>query len=380
MSHLHAPILDQRASRQGLPEGFADLDELVYGHDPGAIPEDAQALARAFGPDNPWFDSPGHEALTLCAPGLGRLAVFKPGSLTLQGLPCGFFGYWEAAPDQERAQRALFEQAARWAKAHGLRRLYGPIQFSTYGRYRLRTWAEPQAQTFLGEPYNPPDYGPQLQALGLTRAQGYVTQISDHATLRQVIDQKLTLAQAMHERGYTSHALTPQLWLSRLPELHAMIDAIFGGNFAYTPLSFEAFARACGEPFVARADPQASVMITDPDGALAAFLLVYPDYSPLLVRAAGADRVHPDALRYEQHAAAAAAHGADAAIFKTVGVHPAHRRQGIMDALSASSMVGCQQRYARLIGALIREDNPSRNFSRDHLLFERTYHLYQLDL
>lgn len=361
-----------------LPEGFCELSELIYEHDPHHIPEDASALERAFSQANPWFNVEGQEAACLCIPKQGRLAVFKPLGLKIDGQPTGFFGYWEAAPDSLTHQRALFEQAGTWAKARGLSQLYGPINFSTYGSYRLRTKAAPNSSCFIGEPYNPDYYPALIEAAGLARAQGYVTQISDNATLGAAVRQKLPLVDRLRDQGFSIEPLSHERWLAHLPELHGMIDAIFGGNFAYTPLSYESFAQACGQRFIQKADPEASAIMMTPEGHVAGFFLLYPDYGPLVARSAGAARIAPDALDFHTHASRAFALGSDAGILKTVGVRPELRRMGIMDALTAQIMDWANDRYARWIGALIREDNPSRNFGRAYLLDERGYQLYRL--
>lgn len=361
-----------------LPEGFCELSELIYTQDPHHIPEDKGALERAFSETNPWFAVPEQEAACLCIPEQGRLAVFKPKGLKIDGQRAGFFGYWEAAPESREHQRALFAQAADWAKARGLDVLYGPINFSTYGQYRLRTEAAPGSSCFIGEPYNPDYYPALLEATGVERAQGYVTQISDNATLGAAVRQKLPQVELLRQRGFSIEPLTHERWLSHLPELHGMIDAIFGGNFAYTPLSYESFAQACGQRFIQKADPEASAIMMTPEGQVAGFFLLYPDYGPLVARQAGDERVSPDALDFHTHAHKAHALGSDAGILKTVGVRPELRRMGIMDALTAQIMDWANDRYARWIGALIREDNPSRNFGRAYLLDERGYQLYRL--
>lgn len=113
---------------------------------------------------------------------------------------------------------------------------------------------------------------------------------------------------------------------------------------------------------------------------MAGFFLLYPDYGPLVARSASDEHVSPDELSFHKHAARAIVGGGDAGILKTVGVRPELRRMGIMDALTAQIMDWANDRCARWIGALIREDNPSRNFGRAYLLDERGYQLYRLVL
>lgn len=367
------------APTSSLPEGFVELEAQLYAQDPHYIPRAKGALERAFSAQNPWFAG-GNKACALSVPGAARLAVYSPSGLEIDGLRAGFFGCFEAASGAQAEVNALMDEAIKWAKARGLQRLYGPIDFNTYGPYRLRTDAEPGAGCFIGEPYSLPHYPAMLERTGASIAQRYVSQITDVETIQAALQAKLPLLDQLQGQGFTLAPLTPQRWLERLDELHGMIDDIFGANFAYTPLSLESFKQACGPSFIQKADPERSVLLTTADGRVGGFWLVYPDYSPLVSQGAGDARLSPDQLSYEPHAAQALAQGNRTLIFKTVGVRPDLRRLGLMDAMSAWSLLRIQGRYDRLIGALIREDNPSRRFAQAHLLAERGYTLYSLIL
>ena len=362
-----------REGAAGVDDAFADLPHLVYAHDPAWIPEERESLARAFGPGNPWLAA--GRAATLCVPGRARLAVFRDPRCRVGGAPAAFFGYWEhqGAPD---ATRRLLDAARDWARAAGAEVLCGPVDFTTFGRYRLRLSAEPGAGAFAGEPYNPPDYPAVLAAAGLAPVQRYVTQIA--ALGPRAVAAKVPARDALLDAGYTIEPLDGERWLAMLPELHRAADEIFGANFAYTPVSLATFAASHGDAVARRLCPRASLVARAPDGSLAGFTLVYPDYGPLLAR--GGAAVPASRVSFAEHAPRLAGLGARTAVVKTVGVAAAHRRRGVMDAMGVTVVERGGAHYDRWVAALIRADNPSRRFGAVHAGTERHYALYACEL
>ncbi len=133
----------------GVAAGFLELPSGVYAGDPMWIPEDSEATRRAFSPDNVWFTR--GSARTWCVPGSTRVAAFLGPDQRIDGERAAFFGYWETVDDVE-VNRCLFASLVAWARDRGAKSVYGPINFNTYGLYRLRTEVEPGGVTFPGEP------------------------------------------------------------------------------------------------------------------------------------------------------------------------------------------------------------------------------------
>ena len=364
-----------RAGTAGLDDAFVELPRAVYADDPLWIPEEEAELRRAFGGDNAWFGS--GTAVTMCIPGRARLAVFRQHGCVIDGQSAAWFGYFESANDPE-AVSALLGEAADWARAEGAEVLYGPIDFNTFGRYRIRVGAEPDAMPFPGEPYNPPYYADLLRGAGFTPAREYVTQIG--RIRPQPLEAKRAIAASIERQGYTLEPLDGASWLAALPELHRKADEIFSESFAYTPVPFEQFALGYGASVARRLCARTSLLARDSDGDLAAFLLVYPHYGPLAIQGAGDARVPMSALSYEEHDPVLVARGETRAVAKTVGVCPKHRSRGLMDALGAVAIDRGVGRYDRWVGAMIRADNRSRRFGAAHAETERTYALYRRDL
>lgn len=364
----------ERAIGEGLPPGFSELPARVYGDDPMWIPEDPAALLRSFSPDNPWFAR--GDSVLLAVPDEARLALFFQPDLRIEGRRAAFFGYWESARNPE-ADVPLFDRACAIAKARGAEDLYGPINFTTFGNYRLRLSSEPGAWTFPDEPYNPSYYPSILEASGFALDQTYLTQVGTMEAGRMVREWKRPEQDKLLGRGYRVETLTHSMWMDALPELHGLIDHIFGANFAYSALSFESFAAKCGESFIRRACPHTSVMARGPEGDIAGFFLVYPHYGPLVTQAAGPERLSSSTLSYEEHAPRLAEQDWRGCVAKTVGVAPAHRGEGVMNGLTVGIFDRGDGRYEHWLGAMIRKGNFSSNFAEGNTVGERWYGLYR---
>lgn len=364
--------IEETVGGEGLPKGFLDLPPLIYADDPLWIPEEPRLVEAAFDNGNLWFER--GRAFALVIPERARLAVFVDPAALIGARPAAFFGYWETVGDAE-TDAALFARAEGWARTRGALDLYGPINFTTYGNYRLRLSAEPGAIPFPGEPYNPPFYPDRLARLGFALRETYLTQVSPMSVARELREARRRVAARAGGR-YRIEALTPEVWLRHLGDMHRLADAIFGGSFAYTPLPYPAFERACGEAFIRRACPVTSVIAYGPNGEIAGLFLVYPHYGPLVVQGAGGGRVSVSELSFERHGPLLARSGYRAAVLKTVGVAPEHRHRGLMEAITVSALDRGEGRYDHWLGALIRSDNPSRRFAEGKTPFERSYALY----
>ena len=358
-----------------LARGFVEVATSVYAADPLWIPEDAESLARAFDDSNPWFAQ--GEAATWCEPGSARVAGFFQPSLRVDGRPVAFFGCWES--QQDGADAALFARLEAWARARGALDVFGPIDFTTYGPYRVLLDPGPGEPPFVDEPYNPAGYSELLEELGFALDRSYLSQLGPSADAVPLADLHRPKLTALEAAGYTVESLRPEAWLERLPEIHGMVDSIFGANFAYSPLSWSAFSAACGERFIRKTHPEVSVVAWGPDGDLAGFFLVYPDYGPL-VRQGAADRVAVADLDFARHGERAALEPSPALIAKTVGVAPNHRRRGVMGAMTTALMDRGNPRCARWVGATIRSDNFSRRYADEARSGARWYGLYKKTL
>lgn len=358
-----------------VPDAFLELPHAIYADDPQWIPEDRGATGFAFSRAHDWFDT--GQAAGFCIAGTARLAVFRQPSLCIDGRPAAVFGFWEQKGDSD-ATAALLREAEEWSRAAGAEVLYGPVDFNTSRRYRVRLEAEAGAQTYLGEPYNPSHYPALLGAAGYRVARRYLTQIGTRQPAR--VGHKERVRDAVMAAGYRIQPLNGATWLENLDEVKRLADAIFAENFAFSPESVDAFARGFGDVVARRLCPRTSLLARDPNGAIVGFVLIYPQYAPLVTQSAGASRIAAADLSFAEHWPVLERAGERTAVVRTIGVHPGHRARGIMDSLMAEAVARGVEHYDRWIGALIDESNWSRRFGASQADRERSYGLFVKEL
>ena len=361
-----------------IPSGFLDLPPQIYARYPAWIPEEPTAVEASFSTHNPWFDR-GSAALW-CEPGSSRVAGFFLPAARPEGVPAAYFGYWETESDVA-ASASLFGHLERWAKSRGAARLYGPINFDTFGSYRLCLPSEDSLLPFPGEPFNPPAYPEILESLGFETCRRYLTQVVEPAPFGHLATQELEpFRRRALAAGYRFEALTRESWLASEAELYDLIHRSFASNFAFVPPDATTFAAFARGRLILRACPRTSLLVRSSEGRLVGFSMVFPHYGPIATAGAPDGAVPVSQLCYEQHYPALKASGVPPdAIVKTVAICPEHRRQGLLRAMVSEAYQRTAGSWNRWWNALMIENNtPSRpargrtSVVRDYQLFRKT--------
>ena len=362
-----------------LPEAFKRLPYLLYREDPLWTPESSTELDRLFHASHGYFAHGRAAAFVLC--GEARLACFYDPRLRIDGRRVATFGYWESV-DAVRPNARLFAEAERWARAQGAERLYGPVDFSTHRRYRLRLNRFDDAP-FPGEPYHPMYYPRLLAALGYRVAETYATLGTSKlygSAIGALVRQKAPYVGRL-PTGVQMRALTREEWLGRLREIRAFVDLAFGPNPGYLPLPGRDFRALYGEAFARRLCPHTSRIAVDARGELAGFLVAFPDYGPLVQqgnpRQGNPARVDPGALDYARHFPLLER---PCFLAKTAAVRADYRRRGLLSALSTDAARASLARYADGKICLMHQRNPSLRYGLGIADLTRQYGLFTKDL
>lgn len=345
-----------------VPEEFTAVARYVYREDPHWIPELPMGVERAFSPHNRYFEK--NSAWMSCEGGKTRLAGFYNPSLAINDRQVAFFGYWETL-DDIAANRRLFGEFESWARSRGAGAVYGPINFSTFGSYRIRLNRFEDGY-FPGEPYNPPYYERLMDELGYSMAYRYYTRMGNLDTVYPPLDRFMVpVLEKAEQEGIRFVPLTPDFWDSNLEEIFGYVDVVFSSNFAYTPISYEEFRSSMGAYFSRIFCPHASVLALDPDGRIAGFFVNFPDYSEVCRQ--GADNPVPlHELNYDKHFSLIQN---PLILGKTGGVHPKWRKFGLFTVMSYLGIKWSLPYYRRVAAATAREDNPSMKVMR--MVFSR---------
>lgn len=269
------------------------------------------------------------------------------GASTTTGL-IGHYSTRDADAGQE-----LLEHALDRHRSEGRERVIGPMDGSTWHRYRLLTERGPEPVFFL-EPDNPDDWPRHFTGTGFVPLATYTSALNSDLNR---IDPRSDQRRAELERsGITLRTIDVERFDIELAGIHELSLVAFARNFLYSPIGLEAFL-ASYNPIRHHLAPEL-VLLAERGGQLVGFIFGIPD---LLESARG------EPLR--------------TAIVKSMAVHPALSGNGLGGLL----MDDCQQAARRLgferaIHALMRETNRSRIISSRYGTTIRRYTLYEKSL
>ena len=282
-----------------------------------------------------------------------------------------YFGFWETLDDLSLNQAAFHQLEAEVAR-RGLRRLVGPLHFSTYFRYRLRLGnAAPSWQQFDREPVNPPYYPVLLSQLGFRPGLTFESRRLGADAVALVYRQQQAAMAQLATLPFDFIPLTASTWAAMENEIFELIQQVFGLNPAYRAVSRAQFNLLYNAEYAAGLCPHSSVLFRHrPTGRLAALSLCQPNYFPLQLPATEV----PD---FERHYPRLTHR---TLLAKTVGVHPEFRAQGLQALLAAYDMQSFREYYDDIIFCLMRSDNLSLRFTEGLPMEVAQYALFEKEV
>lgn len=336
-----------------LPSSFFSIAQNVYANDKHWIQESEVQLQTLFSAEHRFFNGRNKVWLEVVDESTRLAGFYNPDQL-IEGKRVAYFGYWETL-NSFNDNVAVFDRFESWARQCGAEVIYGPINFNTFGLYRLRL-TEHQNGYFPGEPYNPEYYPELMTRLGYGVSKRFYSWFGPaKGKVERAAGIMEPALKALKEQGIKFSPLTPAFWLSNLPEIFQNVDEIFKDNFAYSGISFEEFEKGFGKGFASRFCHVSSVLAMGADNKIAGFFVAFPDYSPLLKQSA-VHRLNAAELSYNQHFKLLEN---PLALGKSGGVSPAYRKSGLFSVMSYLMMQWIQQNYTNGGANLVREDNPS---------------------
>jgi GNAT superfamily N-acetyltransferase len=262
----------------------------------------------------------------------------------------GFVGWYEAA--DAAAGVALLRLAAGELLDDGAARVVGPLNASTWARYRLalpRVAEIRDGEPFLSEPVNPPGYADHFERAGFRSYLEYESRIVRAPAADPGVEPAAARAA---ERGVGFRGIALERFDEEIRAIHELCLAAFAENPLYTPIGFEHFA-AMYEAVRPLADPALVRLAHDAAGRLLGFVFAYAD--PL-------------------------ATSGPRTVLKTLAAHPAARGLGLGRLLTDGVHRVAAERGASVIHALMHVSNVSTNISaRSESEPFREYRLYALE-
>lgn len=259
--------------------------------------------------------------------------------------PCGLIGHYEARSEQ--AGIMLLNKAIEDFKARGITSIIGPMNGSTWERYRFALQKDPDEKTFipstfLGEPRNPPEYPQHFIKAGFSLIEEYQSRITNRLNVRE--ESTARVLRKLERIGMTIHPLDLKNYDKQLQEIYELSTAAFAKNMFYSPISFEKFQSLYQgiKPYL---DPDFILLAKDKEHKLAGFVFGYPDLESI-------EKGRPTRL-----------------ILKTLAADERYRMSGVAVALWDLFHTKAHEKgYHHVIHALMHSENMSSRIS--HKVFQ----------
>lgn len=260
----------------------------------------------------------------------------------------GFVGHLDA-PDAEIGS-ALLRAAARELGARGARLAIGPIDGSTWRRYRAVTESSDEP-AFAMEPTNPEWWPNAFRAAGYAIGETYHSSLEDPLVVSDGDLARLAARESsLREAGITIGPIDPARADETVDTMYALSIAGFADNVLYAELPRMAFA-AMYRPLVARVPRELALVARDGDGEAVGFMFAAPNVverSPVTL------------------------------VLKSIATLPRVRGVG----LGAALLERCRQNGARMgfrraIYALMHDANRSADLARRRARVIRRYALFE---
>lgn len=263
----------------------------------------------------------------------GRIVVFRDGRL---GGEIGWFGGL-AAEDDPAVVRALLDAAEGELRSRGVRRMLGPVDGTIWHASRIQLEG-PRAPRWSMEPGYPEYLTGHLLDAGLEPVRRSVGYFHDRFAVHP--GQVAAAGARAADSGYRIRALEPTRMGLEMDAIRRLANACFVDSLGFVCLSRAEFGDLFG-PLARAVEPTMVLLAEDPSGEACGFLLTYPDPTAAL-------RVSTRRLGWLR--AARALQTAGGQVFKTLAVHPDHRRAGLAGALSARALAAGAARADALGG------------------------------
>jgi GNAT superfamily N-acetyltransferase len=263
----------------------------------------------------------------------------------------GLIGHY-AARDTAAARR-LLQNACEQLADHGCTMAIGPMDGSTWRRYRLMTERGTEPIFFL-EPDNPDDWPGHFVDQGFTALAHYSSALT--TDLAQQDPRMKSVADRLSVMGVHIRPLDVQQFEQELERIYEVSVTSFRNNFLYTPIGQDEFVEMYRRvrPFLR---PEC-VLMAEHEGRPVGFLFAVPDW-----------------LQAQRGLAI------DTIIIKTVAVLPDRSHAGLGSFLvERGHRIACELGYTRAIHALMHDSNNSRNISRRSAQPMRGYTLFAKSL
>jgi hypothetical protein len=258
----------------------------------------------------------------------------------------GFFGFFEVINDQDAAN-ALLGRVSADLKAHGLKVMRGPMNFSVNEECGLLIDAF-DLPPILMTPYNPPYYQDLITKYGMEKAKdlyAYIVKVPD-----ELPEKALRVAALAEKRGLTARHLNKKDFKNELEKFKKVYNSAWEKNWGFIPLTNDELDYL-GNKLKMIVVPDMTA-IAEKDGEPIGFLGLFPDFNVVLRQMHGS--LNPltlaKALYYEKKVK-------DGRLM-ILGIKEGYRRKGVDALLYREAFKGVKRlKYENVEFSWILEDN-----------------------
>lgn len=298
-------------------------------------------FAKELYTDDPFYTTKS-EDISACE----KLFVIKEGDKILAragflGGNTAMLGFFEAQ-NNINAVKFLFDEVKNYAKSKGYNYLIGPINGSTWKKYRVTLPS--QNMPFLLDNYNKPYYAELFEHCGFETIANYTSSIcknldKDYSRLEK-------FSSIFDKKGIKIRKFVPTNFDIDIRKIYDVSIKSFVNNFLYTPIGFKDFYKMY-EPLKGFLNPEWVLLAENEDNEAIAFVF-------------GFDNLYNTNKK--------------SLIIKTLAQVPDYKYRGIGSYLvEFLHKKACFAGYDSIIHALMHEDNVSAN-----ILAGELYHEYKL--
>ena len=228
---------------------------------------------------------------------------------------------WLDFIDEEAVSRALIDEAVKFAREKGIRKIEGPMGFTNLDKAGMLTMGFDRLATMIGI-YNFEYYPKHLEALGLIKEKEWVEfEILFPESLPDKVDKFSRLIAEKYELKLVKFQSKKEI-LPLVEPMFKLLDETYKNLSTYTPITDEQI-RHYKEKYFGFIDKDYIICIADKNNDLIAFAITMPSYSRALQKAKG--RLFPfgwyhllrDGKKNER------------ANFYLIGIHPEYQRRGV---------------------------------------------------
>ena len=276
---------------------------------------------------------------------IGRCSLWWSSTPLLEGLRTGYIGHFEATG--VRAGEELLNLACRRLALQKCQVAIGPIDGSTWNRYRFVTKGGDELAPFFWEPENPGAYPSMFSGSGFSILAKYYSTITEACSRPADLDRYRT---RLNSAGVTVRGFNPTLIDDELRSLYEISVVSFAGNFLYQSIAESEFL-AMYKPLIPMLDPRL-ILVAEVEQRPVGYILFVPDKMDV-------------------------AGGARSVIAKTAARLPEKSLAGLGSLLLLEAeQIAADLGYEKIIHALMHEENTSLRICTRYGKVFREYGLF----